>query len=92
MKAEEKKIVRGFRIRADLNRELVSRSRSTGIPETRIVEDAMDAYFKRAMAARLVASAAEMESVNSGQDDLRADGEALAAAVRRQMRRNQKAV
>lgn len=53
MKTNEKKVSRLFRLEPELDAELIRRNRATGIPKTRIVEDALRDYFNRAMREKL---------------------------------------
>ena len=43
------KIPRNFRLKPEINSELKRRSEITGIPETRILENALENYFSETM-------------------------------------------
>jgi hypothetical protein len=53
MKKAAKKIPRNFRLDAAINKELVRRSELIGIPETRILEDALRNHFYESMHRQL---------------------------------------
>jgi hypothetical protein len=45
MKTKPRKILRAYRLDADVFRELVRRSDLLGIPQTRLIEDALRLHF-----------------------------------------------
>lgn len=49
MKMKQKKAHRNFRLATEIDSELINRSKETGIPQTRILEDALRFYFKKTM-------------------------------------------
>lgn len=53
MKTNEKKVSRIFRLEPELDAELIRRNRATGIPKTRMVEEALRNYFARTMRENL---------------------------------------
>ena len=59
MKTGSKKVLRNFRIRADIEAELRKRSQKSGLPQTRIVEDALVMHFAKTMGERLKKLAAD---------------------------------
>jgi hypothetical protein len=69
VKTGQKKIPRNFRLEMEIHEELQRRAAATGIPETRIVEDALRDYFGAAMRKRLekVASRLKGFPVNPNQ-------------------------
>ena len=53
MKTPSNKVLKGFRLSEEIITELKGRSEATGIPETRIVEDALRFHFAQNMIDQL---------------------------------------
>lgn len=66
MKTKPKKAHRNFRIASEIDSELIIRSKETGIPQTRILEDALRCYFKKTMKKLLGDQMAAWKGVQVG--------------------------
>lgn len=56
MKKTSKKVQKNFRLGTEIDTELKRRSELTGIPETRIVEDALRSHFAESMQRGMAAT------------------------------------
>jgi hypothetical protein len=65
MKTTMKKVARNFRINPEINAELRKRSDLTGIPETRIIEDSLSAYFNGLMSQNLKREASNFRPLSA---------------------------